>query len=401
MKKVSIFKIAILALTALSFNACQSPQKLYEKGNYDEAIELAVKRLRERKVKEKDVQTLVEAFNYINRKDAEKLSRLRAQRTPDTWTAVYDLASRISRRQELVKPLVTLDEAKYYSKLTDLYFENGVNFILSEARDGAADYLYNKGVETLNRARKGERLAAREAYNDFNAMNLYYSNYKDTKQLMNEAYNMGINHVYFKVENQSLTFLPAAFENTLQSVFVRDLNTQWIKYHTFRDDNLRYEYNIVAKITRIDVSSERYDRNHHFEEAQVEDGYDYVLDAKGNVQKDTLGNDVKVKKFKTVRAQVFEVRQYKEARVSGYLEYYDNRTKELVVSRPIESNANFNHYAVRFEGDRRALCEKTCNLLGNSPVSFPSNEDMLLTVAENLKVNAKRIVRDNDYVLAK
>jgi hypothetical protein len=187
----------------------------------------------------------------------------------------------------------------------------------------------------------------------------------------------------------------------LQSVFVRDLNSQWIKYHTYRDDNLRYEYNIVAKITSIDVSPERYDRNHHFEEAQVEDGYDYVLDTKGNVHKDTSGNDVKTKRFKTVRAEVFEVRQYKEARVAGYLEYYDNRTKELVVSRPIESNANFNHYAVRFEGDRRALCVKTCNLLGNSPVPFPSNEDMLLTVAENLKANAKRIVKDNDYVLAK
>ena len=401
MKKVSIFKIAIFALTTLFFNACQSPQKLYEKGNYDDAIELAVKHLHERKVKEKDVQTLVEAFNYINRKDGEKLSRLRTQRTPDTWTAVYDLASRISHRQELVKPLVKMDETKFYGKLADLYFENGVNFILSEARDGAADYLYNKGVENLTRARKGERMAAREAYNDFNTMNAYYSDYKDSKQLMNEAYSMGINHVYFKVENQSLTFLPAAFENTLQSVFVRDLNSQWIKYHTFKEENLRYEYDIVAKITRIDVSPERYDRNHHFEEAQVEDGYDYVLDAKGNVQKDTLGNDVKVKKFKTVRAQVFEVRQYKEARVAGYLEYYDNRTKELVVSRPIESNADFNHYAVRFEGDRRALCEKTCHLLGNSPVPFPSNEDMLLTVAENLKANAKRIVRDNDYVLAK
>jgi hypothetical protein len=195
MKKVSIFKITIFALVTFFFNACQSPQKLYENGNYDEAIELAVKRLRERKVKEKDVQTLVEAFNYINHKDGEKLSRLRAQRTPDTWTAVYDLASRISRRQELVKPLVKMSDTKYYSKLTDLYFENGVNFILSEARDGAADFLYNKGVESLNRARNGERMAAREAYNDFNTMNTYYSNYKNSKELMGEAYKMGINHV--------------------------------------------------------------------------------------------------------------------------------------------------------------------------------------------------------------
>jgi hypothetical protein len=401
MKKASVFNMAIWALAILFFNACKSPQKLYERGDYDGAVTLAVEKLHARKVKEKDVQTLVEAFNYINQRDAEKLSRLQAERTPDNWTAIYDLAKRISYRQELVKPLVKLSDEKYYSKLADLHFEHGVNFILSEARDGAAAYLYNKGTENLNRARNGERLAAREAYNDFNSVNAYFANYKDVQQLSKEAYAMGINHVYVTVENDSRTILPADFERTLQSIFVRDLNSQWVKYHTFKDDNLRYEYSVVAKIARIEVSPELFDRNHHVEEARVEDGFDYVLDAKGNVAKDTLGNDLKIKRFKTVRADVFEVRQHKEAKVFGYLEYYDNRTKERVLSQPLESNAIFNHYAVRFEGDRRALCEKTCHLLGNSPVPFPTDAEILMTAAENLKGRAKSIVRNNDYVLAR
>jgi hypothetical protein len=401
MKRISGFKMAVWAMAMVLFNACKSPQKLYERGDYDGAVSLAVEKLRERKVKEKDVQTLVEAFNYINQRDAEKLSRLQAQRTPESWTAIHDLASRISRRQELVKPLVKLSDDKYYSKLADLHFEHGVNFILSEARDGAAAYLYNKGVENLNRAKSGERLAARDAFNDFNSVNAYFADYKNVQTLSKEAYAMGLNHVYVSVENDSRTILPADFESTLQSIFVRDLNSQWVKYHTFKDENLRYEYSVVAKIARIEVSPELFDRNHHVEEAQVEDGFDYVLDAKGNVSKDTLGNDMKVKRFKTVRADVFEVRQHKEAKVFGYLEYFDNRTRERVLSRPLESNAIFNHYAVRFEGDRRALCEKTCRLLGNSPVPFPSDADMLMTAAENLKGRAKSIVRDNDYVLAR
>ncbi len=401
MKRISGFRLAIWAMAMVLFNACKSPQKLYERGDYDGAVSLAVEKLRERKVKEKDVQTLVEAFNYINQRDAEKLSRLQAQRTPDSWTAIYDLASRISHRQELVKPLIKLSDEKYYSKLADLHFEYGVNFILSEARDGAAAYLYNKGLESLNRAKSGERLAAREAYNDFNSVNAYFADYKNVQALSKEAYAMGINHVYVSVENDSRTILPADFENTLQSIFVRDLNSQWVKYHTFKDENLRYEYSVVAKIERIDVSPELFDRSHHVEEAQVEDGFDYVLDTKGNVKKDTLGNDMKVKRYKTVRADVFEVRQHKEAKVFGYLEYFDNRTHERVLSRSLESNAIFNHFAVRFEGDRRALCDKTCRLLGNSPVPFPSDADMLMTAAENLKGRAKSIVRDNDYVLAK
>ena len=401
MKKVKEFGISIFTIIVVFMTACTTPQKLYENGNYDEAIRLAVEKMHKREVKPKHVETLVEAFNYINQRDIDKLTRLRTQRTPETWSAIHDLATRISRRQELVKPFLTMDDTKYAGKLAALHFDNGVNSIIAESRDGAAAYLYEKATENLNRSRNGERLAARTAYEDFNAINLYFTDYKDSKQLATEAYNMGINHVYFTVENQTLAYLPGDFNNALQSVFVRDLNSQWVKYHTNKADNLRYEYNIVAKITHIDISPERYDRSRHTEEAQVEDGFDYVLDAKGNVKKDTLGNDLKVKRFKTVRADVFEVRQLKEARVTGYLEYYDNRTNERVLSRPIESNAVFNHYAVRFEGDRRALCEKTCRLLGNSPARFPSDEEMLLTLAENLKGNAKKLVRDNDYVLAK
>jgi hypothetical protein len=401
MKKLSILWSIALVAFMVFFNACKSPQKLYERGNYDEAISLAVKELRERKVKEKDVITLVEAFNYINQRDAERLSRLRAQRTDDTWDDIYALADKMQRRQELVKPLLALDESKYYGRLTDLYFENGLNMMLSEAREGAAEFLYKKANANMERARNGERLIAREAYNDLNSIQNYYSGYKNTKELANEAYAMGINHIYFKVENDSRAFLPRDFERTLESIFVRDLNSTWIKYHTLKDDNLRYEYTIVAKVTRIDVSPELYDRNHRIEEARVEDGYDYTYDEKGNVKKDTLGNDIKVKRYKTVRADVFEVRQRKEAQVFGYLEYFDNRTNERILSRPIESNARFDHYAVRFEGDRRALCENTCSLLGNSPARFPTDEELLLTAAENMKGNAKRIVRNNDYVLAK
>ncbi len=401
MKNVSFFSSALFISMVAFFAACTSPQKLYEQGNHDEAISLAVEKLRKREVKEKHITTLVEAFNYINQQDAQKLTRLRAERSPETWSTIYDLSTRISRRQELVKPLLAMDDDRFGGKLSALYFENGVNFMISEAKDGAAAYLYEKAKANLELARTGQRLSARSAYNNFNDINPYFSDYKDAKSLMSEAYSLGLNHVYFTVENQSRAYLPLDFERSLQSVFVRDLNSQWIKYHTTKDENLRYEYNIVAKMTNIDVSPERFDRNHHVEEAKIEDGFDYVLDGKGNVKKDSLGNDIKTKRFKTVYADVFEVQQMKEARVNGYLEYFDNRTKERVVSQPIKSLASFSHYSVRFEGDRRALCEKTCRLLSNRPAPFPSDAELLLTAAENLKGNAKRIVRENDYVVSK
>jgi hypothetical protein len=401
MKKSQVVSSILFIIGLVFFNACTTPQKLYEKGNYDEAISEVTKRMHGRKIKEKDIQTLVEAFNYIQTRDVDRLTRLQAHHTPDMWSEIYNLASRMSHRQDLVKPFLAYDEVKYFGKLQDLYFQNNLASVISESREGASEYLYNKGVENLGRAKNGQRLVARAAYNDFNNINSYNNNYKDAQTLQAEAYAMGINHVYFKVENDSRAFLPRDFEQALEGIFVRDMNSQWVKYHTNKSDNLRYEYSVVARITDIDVSPERVNRNRFREENTIEDGWETVKDAKGNVKKDTLGNEIKQKRFVKVDAEVFEVCQTKEARVRGFLEYVDNRTGERVLSQPIQSNAEFRNKAVRFEGDRRALSTETCNLLGGHPRSFPSDAEMIMLAADDLKSNTKSIVRNNDYVLAK
>lgn len=381
--------------------SCKSPQKLYERGDYDGSIRLAVERLRKKRVDEDDVKTLVEAFNYINSRESDRLTRLRAeQRTDEKWREIYDLANKIRARQDLVKPLTTFDEQKYYGLLADLKFAN-VDYAIMESRDGAAEFLYKKGVENLTKAREGERLRARDAYNDFSSISSYYSTYKDVATLKDEAYRLGINHVYFTVINDSRVILPPDFDKGLKSLFVRDLNSQWVKYHTFKDNNLRYEYDIVTRIIRIDIGPDAMDRNQHIEEAEIEDGMETVYDDKGRPKKDTSGNEVKVKKFKKIRADVFEVHQHKEARVTGYVEYYDNRTKEKVLSRPIESTAVFNHYAVRFEGDRRALTKETQRRLGGNPAPFPNDAEILMLASETMKNRAKDIMADNEYIVVR
>ena len=346
-------------------------------------------------------RSLKRSIISLNSREADKLTRLRAeQRTDEKWREIYDLANKIRNRQDLVKPLVEFDDQKYYGLLADLKFTN-VDYAITESRDGAAEAFYKKGVENLEKARAGERLRARDAFNDFNSINSYYTTYKDVTTLKEEATRLGINHVFFTVVNDSRVILPPDFDKGLKSLFVRDLNTQWVKYHTYKEESLRYEYDIVTRITRIDIGPDALDRNQHIEEAQVEDGYENTYDESGKIKKDTAGKEIKIVKYKKVRADVFEVHQHKEARVFGYVEYYDNRTKEKVLSKPLESTAVFNHYAVRFEGDRRALSKETQRRLGGSPVPFPNDEEILMLASETMKNSAKTIIDDNNYIVIK
>ena len=76
--------------------------------------------MRSNKVKERDIATLVEAFNYINQRETARLGRLRLENNPENYDEMFDLAKRIQHRQELIQPFLALDEAKYYGLLSNI-----------------------------------------------------------------------------------------------------------------------------------------------------------------------------------------------------------------------------------------------------------------------------------------
>ena len=125
------------------------------------------------------------------------------------------------------------------------------------------------------------------------------------------------------------------------------------------------------------------------DDKEIEDGWDYVLDSNGNVLKDTLGNDVKIPRKVIIKARVLETFQQKEARVAGVLEFYDNHTKEVIRRENITADAIFENYASTFQGDRRALSADSKKRIGNRPLPFPTDVDLLLNAADALNPTIK------------
>ena len=121
------------------------------------------------------------------------------------------------------------------------------------------------------------------------------------------------------------------------------------------------------------------------EKKEIPDGFQYLLDEKGNVKKDTAGNDIKLPKNKVIEAQILEVFQSKSAGLSGRLEVMDLHTKGVRESRDINTVAIFENRAASFKGDERALTEDTKKRLGNRPAVFPTDAVLLLEAARKLR----------------
>ncbi|NRA50746.1 MAG: hypothetical protein HRU12_16555, partial [Phaeodactylibacter sp.] len=235
-----------------------------------------------------------------------------------------------------------------------------------------------------------DRLQARRAYAELDRTGQYFKRYRDVDQLMEEALYLGTTFVLVRLRQEAPVAIPNDFERELTAIAVQDLNSQWKVYHTRPVKGQEYDYEVVMRINRIEISPGLVKEREYEDRAIVEDGWTYLLDENGNVSKDSLGNDIKVPREVEVRALVLENYQNKTARVSGRLEFFDRATENIIHTEPLFAEAVFENYAATFRGDKRALSKQSRQRIGNRPVPFPTEEVLLMQAVEQLKPFVKR-----------
>ena len=387
-KSSNLIFLGLLAV-AILMTSCRSTQKMVEQGRYDEAVEFATRKLSGKKRKQlKYVEGLERAFEKATQRDMQRIAAL--ENRPGSEERIVEVYAQIRKRQNLVSPLLPLLSKKGYQ--AHFQFVK-VDALEAAAMKKAAEALYQTAKADLEIAEMGDKVAARNAYNDLNRIGRYSKNYKDVNSLMLQARALGTTHILFEMKNNAQVILPQAFEAEVLRMGVGELNSGWNRFHLSAAAHDEIDLKVSMNITQIEVSPERIKEREYVDTKEVRDGYEYVLDDNGNVMKDTLGNDIKVERWTTIQARVFEVFQSKAAIVSGHLEYIDLNSNDLIRSTPISVEAVFENYASHFRGDRRALSDFSRGRCDTQPVPFPLDEELLLQAAEEMKPIVKREIR--------
>ncbi|MCB0635564.1 MAG: hypothetical protein KDC54_03050 [Lewinella sp.] len=383
MTRPTILFILLIAAGML-LPGCASVDRLLETGDYEQILELAQRRLPgDARKNPKLVQAAEDAFARLNERDLRAINSL--QNAPDAeanWGRVNEIYRRIRQRQAALSPLLPLvDKNGYQAYFAFIDTEAGEQ----ESRANAAAYHYELAVELLADARRGNKKAARQAYQELEQIKRYFRQYRERDQLQNIAHDLGTVYVLVEVENDAPVITPTEFNRRLEQVNFADLNSFWRVYHLRRDPALAYDFRSVLRITDIAVGPDLVREREYTDTREIEDGFDYVLDDNGNVMKDTLGNDIKVPRYVQVKAWIFETHQQKVADVRAQLEVYSLTDNQLLTTRPLAASALFENYAATFRGDERALSRDTRRRIGNAPQPFPPAELLILQAADQLK----------------
>jgi hypothetical protein len=378
-----------LLCSLLLFSGCHVSQKALNSGNYDEAIDIAVKKLRRNKQNYEQITILQNAFTKAVTRDKNDVLALKGSGQPDCWDDVFNVYRRLKYRQDLISPLLPLI---YKNAVVAQFPFEDYNSEITSSRDKAAEYYYQHGQQLLQ---SNNKYNARKAYDEFGQVLGFFTDYKDVRALRDKAHAQGITYILMGVKNNTNQLMPQQLERDLLLLPLGDLNNLWTQYHSTSQQGLTYDYTIVINMKNLLITPDEVQSNNYSETKEIEEGWQYVLDGKGNTVKDSLGKPVKAPKFIRVSAQIKEVHQLKKAGIQGTLDMYDNSTNTLSRSEPIMAENIFeNHTATAF-GDLRALTPESKAKLGAPPKPFPPTADMIYNAGLNLKNICKDIVWNN------
>jgi len=394
MKKV--LPLFILTVFLISCSSVKKTQQAINYGNYDEAINIAVKNLRTNKTKKGNqsyVLMLGEAFAKAVTRDKEKINFLKEEDNSSNLESIYNSFVLLNNRQESIKPLLPLTILNK-GRNAEFKFEDYSSNILT-AKDKLSEYLYSKAKNQLTSSLN--KLDYRAIFNDLKYLDRINPNYKNTKSLLEEAHYKGTDFVYVTLENKTNKIIPIRLENDLLNFDTYRLNNLWTIYNMVKQPNQLYDFQLEVNFRAINISPEQLREKVIIQEKQVKDGWKYLIDNQGHAVKDSLGNTIKVDKFKTIKSQVHKFSQLKSVQVVGQVNYFNLNTNQLVKSFPLSSEFVFEHHFPTYSGDKKAINKSNLDLLNYKRILFPSNEQMIYDSGENLKKKIKAIISNYNF----
>jgi hypothetical protein len=359
----------LLLIVVVFLTACSSGKQAYERGDYYQAVMLAIGRLRQNPDHGKSQETLKSAYPLALDWLENDAKNQVASNSPAKWRNALDSYNRINQMYEAIRQ--SPGALKVVPRPKEYYAEIG------PIKEKAADESYNAGINALM---KGTREDAKKAYFHFTDAQSYVPGYKDVIEYTNKAKFEATVQVI--VEQVSV---PARY--SLSGGFFQDKVEEFLhRSYTERD--------FVKFYTPAEAQTIRLARIDHYMRLQFDDfsvGNVVLREKEETVTRDSVKvGETKVKQGdKTVTVPVYgtvkaKVKTYrKEVISSGLLSMIivDAKTNGVLKHDKFSDTYVWANEWGYFNGDERALTEQQAAMCRRKEVQPPDTQSLFLEFA--------------------
>ncbi|MCB0628823.1 MAG: hypothetical protein KDD15_03805 [Lewinella sp.] len=373
------------------FFTCVQPAKLIEQGEYARALKISSTQLRHGRIKATELATLETSFFLLTKQDSQRVADLQATGQPEVWPEIFQLAGQIDRRQEEVYALLQeLSGSEYYPNI--IFYP--AKALVEEAAEKSALYHYANAQEFIPSGRAGDRLLARQAYDELIKSLYYVPAFKDAKSLSEEMRELGTTHLLLNpiAHPRWDTFHPWAVDNLLWGHdFPERLG--WLIVYLEPGTAPKIDCEADFYFSTLSVSSNRESRSTCTSTKEVEDGY---IIKKVWSEKDSAYVEVKEIKYTTVSGTITTIQQEKDAEASLRFTVIDADTYEPLSTDHLWGNADWSNEYSEQSGDSRAL-PGSCSTVAGTCSMYPFDGSLLSEAVSNLRWSFWRKLQEAEH----
>ncbi|ATL48539.1 hypothetical protein COR50_15980 [Chitinophaga caeni] len=378
MKK--LLSIGILFCLLIFVGACKNGQKLYQKGRYDEAVTVFVKKLQKKTQDPAALAYLPKAYSDALDWHEDRVDRILASNDELKWESV-------KREYQALQSLYLSIQSSPVAK--SLVAAKDYSSAIRGAQENGAQVRYDRGLYFMD---QGTKRDFRQAYEEFDAALRLVPNFKDAQALRDEAYELGI----IRVEVSRIDVRSPYFQFTadyFRDALVRNLQQRNIDpFVRFYDER---------QVSQERVPVDQY-LDMHFYDFIV--GQTYVEKTERPVQKehvvvgkrpvrDSTGKTHQVDVYGTAKATIYIVRKTIVSKALFDYAIIDTKQNTIITNNRIPGSFTWvNEYAT-FKGDERALGDEDKKLIGGSDIAPPDPQSLFLEVTRPIYDQLERDLR--------
>jgi hypothetical protein len=379
MKKIQILSLALFVIFLYS---CTSPKKMIEKGDYKGAVPVLVKKIQEKQKNQKFVPLLNTAFHNANRENQNRITELRQSGQPDIWFDLFQNYIDLDKRQKLVAALPE-------NILAAINFKNeDYKKYLEDSRKKAATFLYAHATKLLGDSSKVD---ARQAYSELKKITILYKNYKNVDELLPIALFKGTNNVVYEVDNNSTSVLPVVFLDALRNIDLSSLNEEFVNFDNRPLRGIKYDFQIKLDLRSVQLTPEKQNTQQILQTREAQTGW--------IEQRDSTGKVIKVPEYGQIKCEVTIVELYKAAKISGFLDFINIESKQVILSSPVSAKSIFQYKYATANGNLDACSDDVMLLINQPRVGAPAEQKMILDAADKLNKTILDVILDDEGFL--
>ena len=364
-------------------------------GDYDEAIQIATSNLRnnkDKKGKQEYIYMLEEAFEKAKERDLNEINFLTKSDSPRTFERIYRLYVALDQRQQDIRPLLPLKIIEQ-NRVAKFKFDDYSDKLIKSRAD-LVRHLYDNSNALLLTS---DKMSHRRAYEDLTYLKRLNPDYKNTNQLIEQAFHKGADYVKIETRNNTGMLIPIKLQSDLLNFSTQGIDEKWVVYHSVKQQGIHYDYGVFIDFRKINMSPDLLRESEFVVEKEIIEKRK-KRDRRGQVINDSLGNPVMEEVKKLLTAKVFETTQSKSVEITAIIEYVNLNSNQILQSFPLQSQFAFQNIFARYNGDINAIDKDYQRMLNNKPMPFPPNEQMVYDTGEDLKAKVKAILTTNKIV---